>query len=319
MMRGLDRPAFAIGDRTWTWSDVLGFSRGQGWWTASEERARTDLARRSAAEQAGTLPNPAEVEAAADAYRSERWLLSAEETEAWLATWGLTVEQWGAWMELVVLRDRPTVAVSAGHESAASEIEQAAFLEAVCSGAFEIWARQLAQSLPHDNGFRWVPAERPGDLSQPPDPTMPPATFPLVRQTESVSCGAAALASVCRFYGADGELAEIAAVTPTTSGMTSLLDLSHVAHALGFETEALRASKRTLGGVSLPAIVHLFGDHWAVLYEVTRDDVCVADPMRGLRRLARSDFDSDWTGWVLHLAPTRRLRLLAGSEAPHDS
>ena len=48
----------------------------------------------------------------------------------------------------------------------------------------------------------------------------------------------------------------------------------------------------------LPAICHWDGDHWLVLYHVTRRFVRLADPALGFRRLPRDEFDRRWTGYA---------------------
>jgi ATP-binding cassette subfamily B protein len=48
----------------------------------------------------------------------------------------------------------------------------------------------------------------------------------------------------------------------------------------------------------LPAICHWDGDHWLILYHVTRRHAYLADPALGRRRIAREEFDRRWTGYA---------------------
>ena len=84
--------------------------------------------------------------------------------------------------------------------------------------------------------------------------------------------------------------------------------LARGAAALGFQARMLRASKRRLDDLALPAIVHVYGNHWVVLYEVDADAVSVSDPRRGLQRLRRTGFEAAWSGWVVLLEPTSSSR-----------
>ena len=99
----LGRPVFSVGGATFRWGDVL-----------------ADLAPGGA----GPEPPRAEPADAEAEFRYARNLVSAEDTEAWLARWDLTVREWHDW--LGGRRDGDGV------------------VDAVCSGALERRARELA-------------------------------------------------------------------------------------------------------------------------------------------------------------------------------
>lgn len=105
----LARPVFSAGTQDYRWADVVAAARAWGRW---DDATRPSRASRG----------EAEVEEAGQAFRYERNLLAAEEMEAWLGHWGLTVAAWRTWLKG----------------------DADGWPEAVCSGALAELARDLA-------------------------------------------------------------------------------------------------------------------------------------------------------------------------------
>jgi ATP-binding cassette subfamily B protein len=122
--------------------------------------------------------------------------------------------------------------------------------------------------------------------------------FPWVRQLDAADCGAAALAMVCRHFGRSVNIARIRELAFTSTDGTSLSALSRAGSELGLASRAVKASAANLDALPLPAIAHWEGNHWVVLYDVSRTHVRVADPALGLRRLPRSEFERRWSGYA---------------------
>ena len=106
---------FSAGERTYAWLDVVQAAEARGDVAALER----DLAALDRLEL-----GPDEVEAAGTEFRRSRGLLAADEMEAWLSHWAISV---GDWMGF--LRREPGAAL---------------WPEAVCSGALSSWAWELA-------------------------------------------------------------------------------------------------------------------------------------------------------------------------------
>ena len=79
---------------------------------------------------------------------------------------------------------------------------------------------------------------------------------------------------------------------------TSLRGIQRGGELVGLDVKAVKASRDRLDELPLPAIVHVGGNHWTVLHEVGPDQVRVADPAVGLRRLPREEFLEDWSGFA---------------------
>jgi ATP-binding cassette subfamily B protein len=122
--------------------------------------------------------------------------------------------------------------------------------------------------------------------------------FPVVQQIDEMDCGAAALAAVCRYYGRRVSLARIRRLVHTAVDGTSLRALCSAATELGLAARSVKASRRRLDQLPLPAIAHWEGNHWLVVFDVDGKSVRIADPASGLRRVPRAEFEEKWTGYA---------------------
>ena len=122
--------------------------------------------------------------------------------------------------------------------------------------------------------------------------------FQHIEQIDEMDCGAASLGMICRHFGRKVSLARIRQLCHTATDGTSLKALCRAATELGLAARALKVSIRNLPLMPLPAIVHWEGNHWMVLYDVGDAQVRVADPALGLRKIARKDFEQNWSGYA---------------------
>ncbi len=120
----------------------------------------------------------------------------------------------------------------------------------------------------------------------------------LVRQIDEMDCGAASLAMIAHHFGGTVSLARIRQLVNTGLDGTSLRSLCSAAEELGLAARSVKASLHNLDRMPLPAICHWDGDHWLVLYHVTKRHAFVADPAIGFRRLPREEFERRWTRYA---------------------
>lgn len=143
--------------------------------------------------------------------------------------------------------------------------------------------------------------------------------FPWVRQNDESDCGAAALATLARYYRRPLSVERLRDLAGTDRIGTNFLGLMQAAEQLGFSAKAVKGSNETLSHVPLPAVAHVLTEdgrgHFVVLYQVRRDSVVVADPARGICRLSRQEFGKQWTGYLL-LAVPALLAPRAGKGSP---
>jgi len=141
----LEEPAFVVGARTYTWRDVLTAAILRGDWSNLEQQTREGLALVAQADEEGTRPSEEAIEAAGQEFRYERELITAEEMEAWLARFDITVDDWMDYVERSLLRQSGRAADAADEEqSEQDDIAGVMVAEAACSGALADFARKLA-------------------------------------------------------------------------------------------------------------------------------------------------------------------------------
>lgn len=142
-------PVFSVGDATFTWADVARFAqRGTGW-----SDLRGEIHEALACRRAGHAPSSAAVDQAARAFRYDRRLITADETEAWLSRRGLDVDGWMDYIRRQVVRaeraergDELRNVVEA-HPVPDEEVDALAWVHGWCSGRFEQLAHELAQRV----------------------------------------------------------------------------------------------------------------------------------------------------------------------------
>lgn len=139
--------AFTVGERPYLWSDVVLAAMRWGNWAEVEDAAACGLACQRRAEVEAIALDPAARAKAGAAFRYARGLVTADEMTAWLAGWGLTVDDWLSWIDRDVLRARWAAAATdfvARFPIGEHEIAAAAWPEGVCSGALARLGRALA-------------------------------------------------------------------------------------------------------------------------------------------------------------------------------
>jgi len=137
----------------------------------------------------------------------------------------------------------------------------------------------------------------------------------VVIQRYDYSCGAAALATLMRYYFGD-EVNEEEVLFGILGSMTkeevldreekglSLLDLKQYAERRGYQAVGVRLKYATLKQLKGPVLIHLEQidyKHFAVLKGVVGDRVYLADPSRGNIRMAVFRFSKEWAGIALIL------------------
>jgi hypothetical protein len=137
---------FRAGHRSYRWEDVVMAAELWGDWKLIQQKTLENLALLALVDAGSEAAVPeAEIDKAADEFRYDRDLITAEELERWLARWRLDSESWLDWIHASLLRDRLTdIVLSPRPEEDPDEVDAAVLTEAVCSGEFTRLARKLA-------------------------------------------------------------------------------------------------------------------------------------------------------------------------------
>lgn len=119
--------------------------------------------------------------------------------------------------------------------------------------------------------------------------------FPLIRQYDSMECGIACLAMVCKFFKREYSIENISKICFATTEGVSLLGLNETALQLGLQTVSGRISISNLRKANFPCILHWNQNHFVVLYKIKKGETFyIADPAKGLVEYNLEDFKKQW-------------------------
>ncbi|MDJ0796768.1 MAG: peptidase domain-containing ABC transporter [Calothrix sp. MO_167.B12] len=132
--------------------------------------------------------------------------------------------------------------------------------------------------------------------------------YPYYAQHSASDCGAACLVMISSYWGKRFSVNRLRDMTNAGRSGASLQALATTAENLGFATRPVKATLDKFAEQSFPAIAHWEGNHFIVVYEISRNKVIVGDPALGQRKLTRQEFAEGWTGYALLLQPTSLLK-----------
>lgn len=154
----------------------------------------------------------------------------------------------------------------------------------------------------------------------------------ILQQEYDFSCGSAALASLLSFHY-DYDISEqqvfrsmlaLADENKVRQQGFSMLDMKRYLASEGYEADGFRMPLRDLREkVRLPLIVLVNLDgyrHFVVIKGISRNEVLIGDPARGLRTYSHQEFETFWDGAAFvirnHLEQGRRQFLATADDWP---
>lgn len=132
--------------------------------------------------------------------------------------------------------------------------------------------------------------------------------YPFLKQHSSSDCGVACMVMIGQYWGKNFSITELRSVANVDRSGASIKGLIVAAEHLGFAPRPVKTDLPTLAKQKLPAIVHWRGNHYIVVYRITRNKVIVSDPKIGRRHLTRQEFVEEWNGYTLLLTPTAKFK-----------
>lgn len=137
--------------------------------------------------------------------------------------------------------------------------------------------------------------------------------FYSIKQHDITDCGAACLATVSRQYGLSTSITKIREVAGTDKQGTNAYGMVKAAEQLGFTAKAVKGNQGAFfSEFPLPAIAHVVVDgtllHYVVIHKITKDQVVIADPAKGIVKKAPEEFFKEWTGILILLVPAQTFR-----------
>ena len=117
----------------------------------------------------------------------------------------------------------------------------------------------------------------------------------LIKQHDSMQCGIACLAMICKHYGKEFSIETLSRYCFATTEGVSLLGISEAANKLGLHSICGRVSMEQMQEAPLPCILHWNQNHFVVLYKQKRGKkFYIADPGKGLVAYSRKEFVEHW-------------------------
>ncbi len=154
-------------------------------------------------------------------------------------------------------------------------------------------------------------------------------SFPIVKQRAESDCGAACLTMITNHFGKDFTLGQIVELSNLSYSGPTPNNIIAGAEQLGFRGSAYALRFEDLKRVQLPGIIGWEGNHYAVLYRITKKEVFLADPDQGLIKLTREAFEEGWTqaqvsgvatdadvGVYINLVPTTKFEQTEAPKRP---
>ncbi len=131
-----------------------------------------------------------------------------------------------------------------------------------------------------------------------------------IKQHDMKDCGCACLATISKQYGLKIPISKIREVAGTDKQGTSAYGIIKAAEQLGFTAKGVKVNKPDdiFSEFPLPAIAHVVIDgkllHYVVIHKITKQEIIIADPAKGIVKYIPSEFFKVWTGILILLVPT---------------
>lgn len=130
-----------------------------------------------------------------------------------------------------------------------------------------------------------------------------------IKQHDITDCGAACLATISKQYGLSTSITKIREIAGTDKQGTNVYGMCKAAEQLGFTAKGVKGNRDAFfSDIPLPAIAHVIVDgtllHYVVIHKISKKEVLIADPGKGLVKKSPEEFFKEWTGVMILLVPS---------------
>ncbi len=132
--------------------------------------------------------------------------------------------------------------------------------------------------------------------------------YPFRKQHSASDCGVTCLVMIGQYWGKTFGINQLRKLANVDRSGASIKGLINAAESLGFAPRPVQANLQALAKQELPAIAHWEGNHYVVVYRITKERIIIADPNIGRRNLTRQEFVAGWSGYTLLLQPTAKFK-----------
>lgn len=130
-----------------------------------------------------------------------------------------------------------------------------------------------------------------------------------IRQHDITDCGSACLATISKQYGLSTSITKIREIAGTDKQGTNVYGMCKAAEQLGFTAKGVKGNQEVFfSEIPLPAIAHVIVNgtllHYVVIHKISKKEVIIADPGKGLVKKTPEEFFKEWTGVMILLVPS---------------
>ena len=137
----------------------------------------------------------------------------------------------------------------------------------------------------------------------------PCGKVPQLIQMEALECGATSLGMVCAYYGLWVSPEKLRADCGVSRDGAKALNIVKAARSYGFDSAGYRIEPALLQREGeLPCIIHWGFNHFVVLRGFKNGRALINDPARGEVEVSPEEFDEQFTGIVIKLAPNASFK-----------
>lgn len=134
-----------------------------------------------------------------------------------------------------------------------------------------------------------------------------------IKQHDITDCGAACLTTIAKQYGLSTSITKIREIAGTDKMGTNAYGMVKAAEQLGFTAKAVKGNQEAFfSEFPLPAIAHVIVDgsllHYVVIHKISKKQVVIADPAKGIVKKTPEDFFKEWTGILILLVPAQTFK-----------
>ena len=126
------------------------------------------------------------------------------------------------------------------------------------------------------------------------------------------------MATISKQYGLKFPISKIREVAGTDKQGTSAFGIIKAAEQLGFTAKGVKVTKPEdiFTEFPLPAIAHVIIDgsllHYVVIHKISKTEILIADPAKGMVKYTPEDFFKIWTGVLILMVPS--VKFIKGNE-----
>ena len=133
--------------------------------------------------------------------------------------------------------------------------------------------------------------------------------YQCIKQHDITDCGAACLATIAKQYGLRLPISRIREIAGTDKYGTNAYGMVKAAEQLGFTAKGVKGNPEAFfSEFPLPAVAHVIINgnllHYVVIHKISKKEIIIADPAKGIVKYSPENFFKIWTGVLILLVPS---------------